>query len=44
MVRPRLKNLVISGIRGIAGPEYMAQTDVRQDGADYNRGSDKWKD
>ncbi len=33
-----------SETRGIAGLERMAQTDVRQNAADYNRRPAKWKD
>lgn len=33
-----------SETRGIAGLERMAQTDVRQNAADYNRRPANWKD
>jgi len=36
--------MVGSDAGGIAGLERVAQTEVRQDGADYNRCLEKWKD
>jgi hypothetical protein len=44
VVRPRLDILSGSGHHGNAGLEMLAQTEVRQDGADYNRRSAKWKE
>ncbi len=35
--------MIGSNARGIAGLERLAQTEVRQDGADYNRCFGKWK-
>jgi hypothetical protein len=43
MVRPRLENLVCSENREIAGPDGLAQTEVRQNGRHYNRRPAKWK-
>lgn len=43
-VRPRLEKKDGSEASGIAGWERVAQTEVRQDGADYNRCSGEWKD
>ena len=42
-VRSRLEILFCSGSREFAGPEWLAQTEVRQDAADYNRSFAKWK-
>jgi hypothetical protein len=41
--RPKLGSVGVSDSRRITGLERMAQTEVRQGGADYNRHLFNWK-